>query len=466
MTPDMRATIYSNIVRNWLRTGPILTALMLYIGATPVSISIAAGMAYIVKPIEWFVPRLMHKFPNRKRMLTLCNFFELAFLIAAGSLALFLPNHWRLSAFMAAFLVSSVFMAVRYAYWTSLIGDSVPEAKQGSYFGNRQMVSFTSGFAALIAGGGVLDLMGKSLGFRLILAASAVLLVLRLRALRKYPNPGFIRSTEEGLIRMMRKPVKDRPFMKMTFFMAVFMFIMYFTGFQFTYIALHVLGIGPLWSAVVSALAAGANMAGSYCWGRLTKSYPTRTLLVWSLMMLAMEWLLFAGLAVFPALFMLGVIQILFGVGMAGTYLLTFLYKINAPRSERPAYSGMYNAITGLAGFFGGLFGGIVYTSTESVWLQGIGIPVTVGILLLVLALISPYVIPHLNSIEMRQSNYQRWKRKLNRLWRRTTCKHSLQERRSHLRFIWRGWQLARMERRLERLKRRLNVSAVEKTES
>ncbi|WP_221568643.1 MFS transporter [Alkalihalobacillus sp. TS-13] len=449
MSPDTQASILSGIIRSWLLKGPILVAFLLYIGANPLHISIVLGMTSIVKPIQWFVPRLMHTFPNRKRMFILSDFFEFFFLIAAGPIALIMPNHLRLPVFMASFLLSTIFMSVSISYWTSLISDAVPEGKQGTYFGNRQMLAFTSGSLAVITGGIILDRMDETMGFCLLFIASAALMIFRMFILRQYPNPLFERSTETSLFRMMQKPFADRPFMKMTVFLAGFMFILHFISVQLSFITFNVLGIDPYWASVMFAIFAGAHMASSYVWGRLTQRYPTRTLLILSLVFMALGWMLFAGLVVMPALVLLVWVNILYGIGHGGIQLFSLLYRIDTPRSERPAYSGMFNTITGLTGFMGGFLGGIVYNQTASVRLQSIEIPVISGILLMVLALLSPYAIPHRNTKERYESNLQQLQRKLSR-------QLFLQEKRSHLRSNRRAWQLSRMERRLNRLKQRL----------
>ncbi len=441
MSSDTRAAIYSSIIRNWFLFGPIPVTLMLYIGASPLHISTVVSMLSLAKPIEWVVPRLMRRFTDRKRMFTWCSMLELAFLVAAGPLALIMPDDWQLLVFIACYLLTAICMSISMAYWTSLIGDVIPREEHGTYFGNRQMVSFLAGFIALIVGGAVLEWMGETIGFGLLYLSSAVLLVVRLFILRKYPNPPFVQSMETSLLRMMRKPLADHAFMKMTAFLAGFMFIMYFAAAQLSYILLRVLAIDPFWVTIASAIAVGMQTIASSVWGRLTKKHPIRTLFLWTLLALTIVWLLFAGLMVLPALFLIMVIQVVSGVGLGGWRLFPLLYRLNAPHTERPAYSGMFNALTGMAGFSGGLLGGFVYDQTESIWIQSIGIPVTTGLVLLILTGVAHYAIPHLNRLEKEQADGRKLLRFLSKM-----------EKRSNRNLTRIENALTRMERRIDAL--------------
>ena len=145
---------------------------------------------------------------------------------------------------------------------------------------------------------------------------------------------------------------------------------------------LETLHISKWWITVITTVQMVVMMLSYYYWGTMNTRFATRTLLLWTLPIIALSCLLWAGIEILPVLLVLIGVHIALGFGTGGYNLLIFNFIIgDTPKADRPMYVAVFSALTGATGFIGPLLGGLIYKRVEDspIWLQSYGVTFMIG---------------------------------------------------------------------------------------
>ncbi|MBW7476621.1 MFS transporter [Paenibacillus oenotherae] len=386
------ATLINNLLG-----GPILTAYILYLGGASEEVGLVMAIPALANMFQLIVAYYMQRFNNRLLLLTIAGVTHRLVWVATGLIPFFVAEEYRVTVFIAMYLASFLFASTSGMLWTSIIADMVPAKVRGRFFGIRNTIHWAVASVALLIGGQILEHLNEATGFAVLYIIAAVCAVWNAIELRRYPNPPFEKSAEASSGRRFLKPLKDISYMKATLFIALFILMQNIAVPLFSFVMLDILTINYLWVTVITTVQMVVMMVSYYYWGTLNSRFASRTLLLWTLPIIAFSCLLWAGIELLPAILVLLLVHIALGFGLGGYNLLVFNFVIgDTPKADRPMYIAIFSALTGLTGFVGPMIGGWVYKEIDDspYWLQSYGVAFLTGVVLLTLALtIGPLVL-------------------------------------------------------------------------
>ncbi|BBH24842.1 MFS transporter [Paenibacillus baekrokdamisoli] len=386
------ATIIGNLLG-----GPILTIFIVYLGGNSQEVGLALAIPALANMVQLVAAFYMQRFNNRRLLLTLFSVIHRILWVSTGLIPLFVSEDLRVTVFIGMFLLSFISASTGGVFWTSIIADMVPAQVRGRYFGIRNTIHWAVASISLLVGGQILEHFTEQTGFIILYGVSAVCTVWNALELRRYPNPPFERSKESSSAALFFKPMKDLSYMKATVFISIFILLQNIAVPLFSYVMLETLHISKWWITVITTVQMVVMMFSYYYWGTMNTRFATRTLLLWTLPVIALSCLLWAGIEILPVMLVLIAVHIALGFGTGGYNLLIFNFIIgDTPKADRPMYIAVFSALTGATGFIGPLIGGMIYKRIEDspLWLQSYGVSFIIGAALLVLSLtIGPLVL-------------------------------------------------------------------------
>lgn len=370
--------------------GPFLTGYLLYLGAGASVVGFVLAITTFVNIAQIFIAFMIQKLRSRKWTLVIFVAFHRLLWSATGLIPFLFAEEWWVPVFIIVY--SSAFMAnaVVGVIWTSLVSDIVPAAVRGRYFGIRNTFLNALGGIVLFMGGKILDNYSDSLGFTILFIAAGFFAICNIVTFFFYPDVPFERSVESRFIPMMKKPLRDGPFMKSTIFLAGWLFLQTLIVPLYSYVMLDLLHISYESVSLLTVIQTVFMMASFYIWGNLNVKFSNKILLFWTLPLIGVSCLTWGLLAFLPMMLVLVVVHILLGVGVGGFNQLAFNFIIgDTPKSERPMFIAMYSAVTGLTSFLGPLTGGQIYKFMKDwpIWIQQYGLQMVVGVIMLLVAL-------------------------------------------------------------------------------
>ncbi len=383
------------IVMNTLG-GPFLTGYLLLLGANSQQIGFVLAIQPLANTLQIVAAFVMQKLNNRKLALTVLGGLHRALWVATGLIPLLLPQTWWIASYIALYSLSFVLASGNAVIWSSLISDTVPTRLRGRYFGIRNALSWAAGSAFLLIAGQIMDHFPDMKGFSILFMIAAVATVLNIHGYMLYANPPFEKSQQASPWSMLLTPFKDKLFIGASLYLSLFIFVQNIAIPLFSYVMLDIMKISYSWVSILTTVQMLTMMVAYYVWGNWNAKYSSRTLLYWTLPVLALSCLVWGLNAVMPALVMLVAAHIFLGFGLGGYQLLSFNYIIgDTPKSERPMYIAVFSALTGLTGFLGPMAGGAIYAAAVDwpYWMQSFGIAAIVGFLLLLIALLGRAVL-------------------------------------------------------------------------
>lgn len=370
--------------------GPFLTGYLLLLGATSSEIGFVLAITTLVNIVQIYMAVVMQKATNRRMMLLVFGSLHRFLWTSVGLIPFLFAKEWWVIAYVVLFTLAHISNAAGAVVWTSIMSDMVPAGIRGRYFGIRNTIHGAVGSLALFIGGQILERFPGEQGFNYLFIICAVASVLNMIAYWFYPNLPFETSTESSPIKMIGKPLKDSAFLKAILFLSVWLFVQGITVPLFSYVMLKLMNVSYQWVSIITVVHMLVMMGSYYIWGNLNARYSTKTLLLWSLPIIASACLMWGTLLFLPGLIVLFIVHILLGIGLGGFNQMVFSFIIgDTPKSERPMYIATYSAITGFAGFLGPLFGGWIYGRLVDYpqWVQKYGVSVAAGALLMVIGI-------------------------------------------------------------------------------
>lgn len=371
--------------------GPFLTGYLLHLGASSKQIGFVLAVATLANVVQIGMAVVMQKFRNRRMLLLFLGGTHRIFWTLTGIVPFLVAKEWWVPLYMLFYSIAFLSNGGGGIVWASLISDMVPASVRGRYFGLRNTILWGIGCAALFAGGQILKHAPGDAGFHILYGICAFCAVLNIIAFWFYPNLPFEPSTEGNPLAMIRKPFQDRQFSRAIVFLSVWLFLQNIAVPFFSYVMLQMLQKDYEAVSILTMVQNIAMMISYYFWGRLSSRYTTKTLLRWTLPIVAASCFVWGGLAWLPGTAVLAAAHVLLGVGVGGFNQLVFNFiSGDTPKSERPMYIASYNALTGFTAFLGPMAGGWLYGKLAGapLWTQQYGVSLSVGAMLFLLALV------------------------------------------------------------------------------
>ncbi|SEU29818.1 MFS transporter [Paenibacillus sp. NFR01] len=374
-----------------LLQGQFLTGYLLYLGASSGEIGFVLALTTLVNLVQIAVAFLIQRLRSRKW--TMVTFVALHRLLWAltGIIPFAVPKEYGVATFIIMYTIAFIAGTAGGVLWNSVISDLVPARVRGRYFGIRNTLLNALGSLVLYGGGVILDRYPGGHGFAILYIIATVFAFANIAVFFFYPDVPFEKSEETEFLPMLKKPLKDKLFMRSTLFLSAWLLLQNLTVPLYSYVMLQLLHINYETLSLLNVAQTVFMMASFYLWGNLNARYSNKRLLLFTLPIIAVSSLLWGLLSVFPLLPVLFAAHIVFGVGVGGFNQLAFNFIIgDTPKKERPMYMAMYSALTGLAAFFGPLIGGQIYDGIKGWphWIQVYGMQLAVGAVMILLALL------------------------------------------------------------------------------
>lgn len=371
--------------------GPFLTGYLLYLGADSTQIGIVLAIPSLANVLQIFGAFLIQKFQNRKIGLLIFAGLHRIIWTLTGLIPFLFPHQWWVVLYILVTMLAFTSNAFGIVFFTSLMADMVPVQVRGRYFGFRNSLIWAFGCIVLVIGGQILDRMEEPAGFHILYLICAVCAVLNVLAFTRYPNMPFVPSQEHDVKKMVIQPFLHKPFLIATLFIALWLLLQGLSIPFYNYVMLDLMKVSYSWISIITMTQNVAMMLSYYIWGTLNMRHSTRTLLFWTLPIVALSSLMWGFTSFLPVIPVLFLIHIALGIGTGGFNQLMFNFVISdTPKSERPMFIAVFYGLTGLTGFIGPVIGGLVYRQLASspMWVQTFGISVTVGVVLVLIAVL------------------------------------------------------------------------------
>lgn len=378
------------VILQTLLGGPFLTGYLLYLGAESSEVGFVLAVTTLFNVLQILVAYLIQRLQYRKKAMIVFTFMHRILWGATGIIPLIFPERWWIPVFMILYMAAFIANTVSGMLWTSLISDMVPSKVRGRYFGIRNTILNALGALTLFVGGIILDRVPGGGGFLILFIISWIAIAANLSLFFLYPDPPFEHSSERQFKAMIRKPLSDTTFIKSTLFLAGWLFLQTLIVPLYSYAMLDVLHISYSVVSIMTVAQTVIMMIGFYVWGNLNMRYRNRTLLYWTLPLIAGSCLTWGLLSVLPMIPVLLLSHMLLGAGVGGFNQLAFNFMIgDTPKSERPMFIAVYSAITGFTSFLGPVLGGFIFKRIADApdWVARYGFQTTVGMLMVLIAL-------------------------------------------------------------------------------
>lgn len=342
-------------------TGGMVTAWALYLGLSPLLIGVLGALPFAAQlvqlPASWVTRRIGSK---RAALWTIALSRQLVLPLACLPWAP-LGQGTKQGVFLACTLASSVLGVAGNNAWTSWMGDLVPGAVRGRFFGRRSALCALAAAAFSLCAGLTLDRArtfghaGTALCVLTLTAGAAGILTTLLLRRQHHPRASPPQAVP---LRDALAPMHDWRARRLFAWQSAWNAA---SGVAAAFYPLHMIGnlhLGFASMALYGAGVAAFRMVSSPLWGRVLDRRGARAVLVSCSVLLSISplfWLVATESSLWP----LAVDAAVCGIANAGLSLATFALplSLSGPR-ERSFYVGLLAAVGGIAAGLGSAAGG------------------------------------------------------------------------------------------------------------
>ena len=343
---------------NWT-SGSVLTGYALHLGATPGALGLIASVPLLGQAVSPLAAWLVSRSGRRKGVAVGTALIGRGLWLLAAALPL-LPGPAQVKGALLVALValSGLFIAANGTLWTAWMGDVVPWKERGRYFGLRTGVLGVVGMGANLIAGVWLDRTLAPVSFQVVLLVAVFSGALSAGLLNRHDEPPLGR-TRLPISRAFSLPMSDPAFRRLLMFAVYWTFaVLVSSPFVIPYFLNH-LRMTYVQVAIWSAISATSALVLAPTWGKLADRVGNKPVLAVTTFLagtlLPLTWMLAAPGRLWP-IWLSGVVDAM--VWSAISPCLFNLSLATTPRENRAAFIAVFSALTGVAGFVGGLVSG------------------------------------------------------------------------------------------------------------
>ena len=354
----------------------MLTGWALYLGASAVTIGLLTALPVATQVLQLPAAWLTQRFGAKRLAIAAIGASRLVWLPLIAIPFVPLTPATALAAFVAIVTLATILGVVGGNAWTAWMGDLIPGAIRGRFFGRRMVYLNVAGTIASLGAGLALDMLGSPgargeiLGALLAVACAAGFISIWLLLAQQGPGPREDLSAPEwgDFARSLRDP-RTRPLL--AYLLGWNAAVGISAGF-FSYHMLANLKMGFVLVAAHGILVAAVRVASAPLWGRLVDAFGARPVLVVcssGISVVPVIWLFITPDRLWPIVVEAAVAGALWG----GHGIATMDLSIGlAPRRGRPFYLATFATAGGL-GFAvtTAVAGGLAYTLATPVHVLG-----------------------------------------------------------------------------------------------
>jgi len=352
--------------------GGVLTAWALYLELPPFLIGVLGALPFTAQLVQLPAAWCTRRFGGRRAALWTIGVGRQAVLPLAFLPFLPLSLGSKQAVFLTSAFVTAALAVAGNNAWTSWMGDLVPGAVRGRYFGRRSALCAFAATCASLAAGLVLDSgqNHRDAGWALCLltAVACVSGALTTLLLSRQQEPRRPAPPQAAPLREALAPIRDGRARTLLAFQLAWSAA---GGIAAGFYPLHMIGnlrMGFARMAIYAAAVAACRMVAGPLWGQVLDRRGARPVLVASAVGLSISpvfWIFAAEGRLWPLAFDAA----LSGAATAGLSLASFSLPLSLSRpATRSFYVGAVAAVGGLAAGFGSAAGGAMVKLLPDAW--------------------------------------------------------------------------------------------------
>lgn len=354
-----------------LTSGVILTALALHLGASNLVIGVLASAPFLGQLLQAPTILLVERLRARK-LISVSSSLIGRSMLALMALSPFLPPNLGIAALILAQLVLCAIGAVGACAWNAWMRDLAPEDRLGWVFSRRTAYAAAVSLVAGIAAAVVLDRTGegsewRSYVFGALYGVGFLAGLISAWLTARIPEPAMPPRPEEplGLLSLLREPLADLNFRRLTVFLASWQFAINLATPFFTVFIVQQLGYEMTFVMVLSVVSQLSNLVALRNWGTLADRFANKSVLLVAAPTYILCILGMIGASQITSgpvqIGYLVVLHIFMGSAVAGATLATTSIALKlSPKGQSTAYvatAGLATALAaGIAPILGGAF--------------------------------------------------------------------------------------------------------------
>jgi MFS family permease len=332
--------------------GAVLTGWALYLGASAVTIGLLTALPVAAQIVQLPAAWLTQRFGAKRLTIAAVGAGRMVWLPLIAVPFVHLTPGTALTAFVAIVTIATILGVIGGNAWTAWMGELIPGAIRGRFFGRRMVYLNLAGTAASLAAGLALDTLGargwkgETLGLLLAVACTAGLISVWLLLNQQGPGPREdLRAPEWGDFARSIRDAGTRPLL--AYLLGWNAAVGISAGF-FSYHMLANLKMGFVLVAAHGILVAAVRIASAPVWGRLVDAFGARPVLVVcssGISLVPLIWLFIMPDRLWP----IAIEAALAGALWGGHGIATMDLSIGlAPRRGRPFYLATFATAGGL----------------------------------------------------------------------------------------------------------------------
>lgn len=346
--------------------GAMITAWGLHLQCSPALIGVLSSLSFMSQFIQFPAAWLTSTFGHRRICIAIVALSRFWLLALALMPLLPLSLHGRQLALVTVSAVYALLSVAGNNAWVAWMGDLVPPAIRGRYFGRRTALCTLGGTLASIAAGFALD-RARAANFELYgLAALALVAVLCgvvcLHLMLQQHDPGYERSSAFDLAAAL-KPFRDRAARGLLGYQVFWNFGLGLAAGYFSLHSVQNLKMGFLLIAVQTAAMSAVRIIAAPIWGRVVDRVGARAVLItcsYGMACIPLIWLFPRADNLWPLLFDV----VWTGAVWSGHSVASFNLPLAvAPRRERAYYLAAFSTAGGLVYAGASAIGGMLLTT-------------------------------------------------------------------------------------------------------
>jgi MFS family permease len=356
----MRLSIYegalTTVFLNWI-SGSVLTGYMQFHGASVMEMALVGSVPALAQSSAPFAAWIQSVYPKPKPLtIALSSIGRGLWLLPALWPLLSLPRESIPFYTILLMVCSFFFQHAGGAVWSAWMGNVVPAARRGRYFGTRNSILGVVGLVGNIAVGLFLDHVPPPLNYQLTFVMGVLLAFAAINLFRFHHVPPMAPAPMD-FKEVFTVPLKDPNFRRLLVFVTYWQAtVLLAAAFVYPYIQDGHLKMSFTVIALYQAIAAITTLIMGPFWGRVADKVGNKAVLsittVIAGFFLPMTWILTT-----PGnptmLFVSGIVD-----GIAWSAINPAIFNLSlatAPKQNRIAYLGILSLFTGVSGFLGGV---------------------------------------------------------------------------------------------------------------
>jgi len=332
--------------------GAVLTGWALYLGASAVTIGLLTALPVAAQILQLPAAWLTQRFGAKRLAIAAVGASRMVWLPLIAVPFVHLTPGTALTAFVAIVTIATILGVIGGNAWTAWMGELIPGAIRGRFFGRRMVFLNIAGTTASLAAGLALDTLGargfkgETLGVLLAAACASGLISVWLLLSQQGPGPREdLTAPDWGHLARSIRDARTRPLL--AYLLGWNAAVGISAGF-FSYHMLANLKMGFVLVAAHGILVAAVRIASAPVWGRIVDAFGARPVLVVcssGISVVPLIWLFIMPDRLWP----IAIEAVLAGALWGGHGIATMDLSIGlAPRRGRPFYLATFATAGGL----------------------------------------------------------------------------------------------------------------------